>query len=71
MLEEEEARAAATAAEEAAGGERYYEKDGEHGRAGYYVKTVGNAPVAAPTALSAEEVAAKAALTRTGSGSAW
>jgi hypothetical protein len=52
-------------------GERFYEESGEHGRAGYYVKTVGNAPVAAPTALSAEEVAAKAAPKRAGSGSAW
>ena len=55
----------------AGGGERYYEESGEHGRAGYYVKTVGNAPVVAPTALTAEEAAAKAAPKRTGSASAW
>ena len=53
------------------GGERYYEETGEHGRAGYYVKTVGNAPVVAPKALTAEEAAAKAAPKRSGSGSAW
>ena len=55
-----------------AGGERYYEETGEHGRAGYYVKTVGNAPVVAPTALTADEAAAMAAAPKPrGSGSAW
>jgi hypothetical protein len=67
----QETRAMAEDARAKAGGERYYEETGEHGRAGYYVKTVGNAPVVAPTALTAEEAAAKAAPKRSGSGSAW
>eukprot|EP01052_Picozoa_sp_SAG31_P027364 SAG31_NODE_2557_length_5492_cov_13.987762_2_plen_42_part_00 len=34
--------------------ESLYEQHGEHGRVGYYVKTVGNAPVPAPQKLSAD-----------------
>jgi hypothetical protein len=49
--------------------EAYYEEEGEHGRAGYYVKTVGNAPVAKPTALSSAEAASLAACSD--GGSAW
>ena len=63
--QEPQAAAAAAAAEP----EQLYSAEGEHGRAGYYVKTVGNAPVAAPTKLNAEEAAQKEAPKRTGS--AW
>jgi len=62
---QQEPQAAAAAAEP----EQLYSAEGEHGRAGYYVKTVGNAPVAAPTKLNAEEAAQKQAPKRTGS--AW
>ena len=47
----------------------FYEAGGEHGRVGGIVKTVGCAPVIVPTALSAEEAAAKAA--PKGKASAW
>jgi hypothetical protein len=52
-----------------------YASDGKHGMAGYHVRTVGNAPVAAPCRLTAEqaaEVAAAAGSTGGGAGgSAW
>ena len=52
-----------------------YEAGGQHGQAGYYTKTVGNAPVASPRKLSPEEVAAAtaaaAAAAADGAQSAW
>ena len=51
--------------------EPYYAESGEHGQAGYYVKTVGCAPVAKPVSLSETEAAKHAILNRSGSGSAW